>query len=85
MPQELSDLLFRSFDAVSTLQGIIISFVAAITMSRYAHIVYFSIIAIVVDQFVTLAFTKTWGNSRLIGYMLVITIMYSLKQLFRRT
>ncbi len=107
MPDQLSDLLVRSFDAVNLLQGLIISFVAAITMSRYAQIFYFSIIAIVVDQFFTLAFrgqaddsvkgisTVVWQKIleldatvvilHFIFYLVVITIMYSLKQLFRRT
>ncbi len=107
MPQELSNLVSDSFDAVGTLQGVIISLIVAITMSRYGQIVYFSVIAIIADQFVTLAFGSTpaasiggifsevWDSIpeldataviiRFIGYILVITIMYFLKQLFHRT
>ncbi len=76
-------------------------------MWRYAQIVYFSLIAIVIDQFITLAF-RGRGDDSVVGistivweeileldatvvilhfifYLVMITIIYSLFQLFRRT
>ena len=104
---QLTTLLSQAFGAVDLLQGLIIAFVAAITMSRYSQILYFAIIAIIVDQFVTLAFRGRSNDSvedistvllenlreveatnvilHFIFYLVMITLIYTLRQLFRRT
>ena len=100
------ELLGESFNAVNTTIGLLISFVAAITMRRYSSIVFFSFIALFVDQFVAIAFGNRWGATvdevtgqaiesltsldarilivRFVGFMLVITVIYTIRSLFRR-
>jgi len=107
MPESLIDLLGQSFNAVNSVQGLVIALIAALAMRRYGGIVYFSIFAIIVDQFVTIAYAKQiWGKQtvadvlaeivdsileldatvviiRLIGFMVVITLIYGIRSLFR--
>jgi len=107
MPESLIDLLSQSFDAINFAQGIVIALITALAMRRYGGIVYFSIFAIIIDQFVTIAYAKQiWGKQtvadvlaeivdsileldatvviiRLIGFMVVITLIYGIRSLFR--
>lgn len=108
MPESLIDLLSQSFDAVNSVQGIVIALIASLAMKRYGGIVYFSIFAIIVDQFVTIAYAKQiWGKPsvadvmadiwdsiltldatvviiRFIGFMVIITLIYGIRSLFRK-
>ena len=71
MPTDLMQLIENSFNAVNLLQAIIISFIAALLMSRYASVVFFSVLAIVIDQFVTIAFeTETFWSDNSVGGVL---------------
>lgn len=63
MSGSVVDLLRESFNAVNSVQGLIIAFLATLMMRRYASVVYFSVLAIIVDQFVTIAFDRNWGRS----------------------
>ncbi len=63
MPESLSSLLAESFNAVNTVQGIFIAFMMVMVMGRYHHIVFFAGAAILIDQFVTLAFNNKWNTS----------------------
>ena len=67
MMESLTDLLGQAFDVRNIWQVLIIAFLAAMTMRRYGGIVFFSLLAIVIDQFVTIAFDKGWGTSVIIG------------------
>ncbi len=63
MPESLTDLISQSFNAVNSVQGLVIAFIASLTMRRYGGIVYFSLFAIIVDQFVTIAYERQiWGG-----------------------
>ncbi len=106
MPDSLVSLLTQSFNAVNSSVGLLISFLAAVTMTRYAHIVYYSALSLIIDQFVTIAYSRQWNTSvenvssqiwneileldasvlviRFIGFMVVISIFYAVKRLFRR-
>ncbi len=63
MPESLSALLAEAFDAVNSIQGIMIAFITMMVMGRYHHIVFFAAGALLIDQFVTLAFNNTWNTS----------------------
>jgi len=105
MPESLTNLLADSFDAVSGAQAAIIAILAAVTMRRYGSIVWFSVFAIIVDQFVTIALSREWDTTgdvlsqvfesitelnptvvitRFIGFLVLITIFYGIKALFRK-
>ncbi len=107
MPESLVDLLSQSFNAVNSAQGIVIALIASLAMRRYGSIVSFSVFAIIVDQFVTIAYAKQiWGRPsvgdvladiwdsilaldatvviiRLIGFIVLITLIYGIRSLFR--
>ncbi len=71
MPADLMQLIENSFNAVNILQALIIAFVAALLMSRYTSVVFFSVLAIVIDQFVTIAFeTETFWSDNTLGGVL---------------
>ena len=58
------NLIQNSFNAVNIAQALIIGFVATMLMGRYSSIIYMSILALVVDQFVTIAFEReVFGKS----------------------
>ena len=56
--ENIEALIRNSFGAVDILQATIISFGAAMLMSRYSSVIVMSIVALVIDQFVTIAFSR---------------------------
>ncbi len=63
MPESLTDLISQSFSAVNSVQGLVIAFIASLTMRKYSSIVYLSLFAIIIDQFVTIAYERQiWGG-----------------------
>ncbi len=105
MPDSLITVLTQSFNAVNSTVGLLIAVFAAITMRRYGNIIYFSALALIVDQFVSIAFKHEWASVenvtsqiwneilaldasvlviRFIGFMLIITVIFTIKRLFKR-
>ena len=56
--ENIQTLIANSFGAVDILQALLIAFGASLLMSKYSSVIVMSIVAVVVDQFVTIAFNR---------------------------
>ena len=65
--ENIEALIRNSFGAVDILQATLISFGAAMLMSRYASVIVMSLVALVIDQFVTIAFSRRIWEDESIG------------------
>lgn len=58
----LLELIARSFTLVTTIQGGVIALFVAFLMTRYTRILYFSFLAIVIDQFLSVLYAAYRGR-----------------------
>ena len=65
--ENIEALIRDSFGAVDILQATLISFGAAMLMSRYSSVVVMSLAALVLDQFVTIAFSRRIWERKDVG------------------
>ena len=56
------ELLARSFTLVTTAQGVLIALFVAFLMMRYTRILYFSFLAIIIDQFMAVLYMAYDGR-----------------------
>ena len=58
----LFELIARAFTVVTTVQGVVIALFIAFLMTRYVRILYFALLAIVIDQFIAVLYAAYDGR-----------------------